>query len=113
MMSKKTPLIRDARGNELKAGDTVYLYLREPLIMATISEGPRPVGDGTYELLLTSRGLLQFDPSEPITWIVGQGMAGIFDEQGQVPGFKTEREARQAARLMFGIEKSDTGYTVM
>jgi hypothetical protein len=113
MMSKKAPVIRDARGNELKAGDTVYLHLQEPLILAIVTEGPRAVGDGTYELLLTSRGLAQYDPSEPIPWIVGQGMAGIFDQPGQVPGFKTEAEARQAARLMFGIEKSDKGYTMM
>jgi hypothetical protein len=113
MMSKKAPLIRDARGHELKAGDTVYLHLQEPLILATITEGPRPVGHATYELLITSRGLTQCDPSEPTTWIVGQGMADIFDQHGQVPGFKSEAEARQAARLMFGIEKSDKGYTVM
>jgi hypothetical protein len=47
-MSKKAPFIRDARGNRLKAGDTVYLHLQEPLILATISV-PRAVGNGTYE----------------------------------------------------------------
>jgi hypothetical protein len=109
MRNKKSPLIRDARGNELHVGDTAYLHLQEPLILATISEAPHPLEDGTYELLLTSRGLMQFNPSEPITWIAGQGMADIFGEPGQVPGFKTEAEARQAARLMFGIEKSDKG----
>jgi hypothetical protein len=112
-MPNKVRSIRDARGNELKVGDAVYLHLQEPLILATITEGLRPAEDGTYELLLTSRGLAQFDPSEPITWIVGQGMADIFGLSGRVPGFKTEAEARQAARLIFGIEKSDKGYTVM
>ena len=49
-MPNKVRSIRDARGNELKVGDAVYLHLQEPLILATITEGPRPAEDGTYEL---------------------------------------------------------------
>jgi len=108
----KPPVMRDARGNKLKVGDTIYLHLSEPLILATIAKGPRRTSNGRYEILISSRGLLEFDPSEPITSIVQQGLGDIFD-QTRKGLFESVAEAREAARIMFGIEKSDKGYTVM
>ncbi len=108
----KLPVIRDARGNELKVGDVVYVHLNEPLILAMIAEGPRRTGNGRYEFLLRSQGLVEIDPADPITWVVEQGLGDMFD-QTRKSLYETEAEAREAARMMFGIEKSDKGYTVM